>query len=349
MLSANPGYFPDGYSVSYQWRHNGVNINGQNSDVLWLQPSDVGQRISLVFTAVKDGSPTITKIATNPNIVRLGEMPDFGGVRIYSYNDSFTLWGELYTGVTDSMNLDPYATISYTWLRNGVPFISDYGSQYLIGLDDLGKNLSFRVTETRDGYKTITHTSPVIAVPKFAVQPDLETPTIFGDAVYGQTLSYYAATGCMGCHLNYVWQRNGVAITGTENQTEYTLGLSDIGTRLTVKVTSTMLGSNPISRVSGKTAVVSRARFTEIGTPYITIYSPKVGDVEFAGFPALDPQADITYQWLRDNRPIAGATDSSYTLTSLDARRRISVKIGASALGYIPVTLVSNNSQLVQP
>jgi hypothetical protein len=348
-LSANPGYFPDGYSVSYQWRANGANIDGAVDATYTVQPRDVGQRITLVFTAVKPGSPTITKIASNPNIVRLGEMPDVEAPAVYSDEGGWGVGSLLIAFGPYYMNIDPYATVTMTWLRNGVPFISPNGNSYYLTWADLGTNISVRWTETREGYKTISKTSLARAINKVGRQPWVPQPTIIGDAVYGQTLSVgFDNPGCYGCNVNYVWQRNGVAVTGTENQPEYTLGVSDIGTRLTVKLTSTLSGTYDQTRVSGKTDVVARARFLATDKPGITGVL-KVGETLSASIGIWDPAASLGYQWMRDGKPIAGATNTSYTLTSSDARKRISVMIVGTASGYVPVSLVSNVSALVQP
>jgi hypothetical protein len=349
LLGANPGYFPDGYSVSYQWRANGANIDGATDSSYTLQPADLGKRITLVFTATKGGAPTITKIASSPDKVRLGEMYDIGTARIYSDEGGWRVGDAIIGYPTNSYNIDPSATLTRTWLRNGVPIEGTNSSTYYIRSADMGTNLSFRFTEAREGYKTISLTSPSHPIAKYARQYNVPQPTIYGSAVYGQTLSVeFDNPGCYSCTVNYVWQRNGVAIDGTQNQPEYTLGVGDINTRITVKLTSTLSGAYDATRVSGKTDVVARARFLATEKPGITGVL-KVGETLSASIGIWDPAASLSFQWMRDRQPISGATDSSYTLTNADARKHITVKVVGTAAGYVPVSLISNVSALVQP
>lgn len=55
--------------------------------------------------------------------------------------------------------------------------------------------------------------------------------------------------------------------------------------------------------------------------------------------------ADLTRTWLRDGTPIGGATGATYKLTTADAGRRISVRVGATKDGWgdaLPVTKTVN-------
>jgi hypothetical protein len=54
------------------------------------------------------------------------------------------------------------------------------------------------------------------------------------------------------------------------------------------------------------------------------------------------------YRWLRNGAPIAGATSSTYKLKSADKRKRISVEVTATRLGYAPVTLISARTGAVK-
>jgi hypothetical protein len=56
--------------------------------------------------------------------------------------------------------------------------------------------------------------------------------------------------------------------------------------------------------------------------------------------------ASIAYQWLRDGKPIAGATHASYTVARADAGASLSVRLTASAPGHGKVTVTSAKVRL---
>jgi hypothetical protein len=60
------------------------------------------------------------------------------------------------------------------------------------------------------------------------------------------------------------------------------------------------------------------------------------------------PGHRFTYRWLRNGKPIAKATKTSYRLTKKDRRTKISVRVSASRAGYPTVTATSSRSKKVR-
>lgn len=96
----------------------------------------------------------------------------------------------------------------------------------------------------------------------------------------------------------------------------------------------------------------------------LTLHDPVVADVEepsIGGTPKigwvlkadagtyLPADVDVTYQWLRDGAPVAGATGASYHLTGLDLGAVISVQVTVSAPGYTTASFTSEPTQKVHP
>jgi surface antigen len=82
----------------------------------------------------------------------------------------------------------------------------------------------------------------------------------------------------------------------------------------------------------------SRDPFT-VQPPLTVLGTPKQGQVLTAASGLWDPvQPLMTYQWLRDGKPIAGATAATYIPTGGDVGTTTSVTTTASADGFIPVT-----------
>ena len=72
-----------------------------------------------------------------------------------------------------------------------------------------------------------------------------------------------------------------------------------------------------------------------------------VGQTLTAVVPEWTPAPSFSYQWLRNGSTIRGATESSYTLTSADAGRQISVRVTGSRVSYLPVTVTSSRTNKV--
>jgi hypothetical protein len=344
---ASPGSWPDGYAVAYQWRVNGINIEGATDTSYAIQPGDDGKRLSVVLTGTKDGFPTITRLETNHALVALGDMIDLGTPTLSANLDVIRPGTRL--SVIIGGGLDQAAHVQVDWLRNGVQYASSTTYQRYVSFQDLGKGISVRLTETRFGYKTQKRVSTQVQVIKYTRQFPVPTPYIVGNAVYGSTLEvYFDLPTCIGCNTSYIWARNGVDIAGTENQLDYTLGLGDLGKRITVKFYSTLSETYDEKRTSPSTSPVALAQFISQETPTI-IGDAVVGQALGAFVGSWDPAANLSYQWYRGGATIPGANSNYYTLTSGDLGQRIAVKVTAIATGYRTVKLISGYTGNVQP
>ncbi|MCW2798903.1 MAG: hypothetical protein JWQ70_375 [Aeromicrobium sp.] len=175
-----------------------------------------------------------------------------------------------------------------------------------------------------------------VAPPPLALTP---TPTITGETAFGTTLTAVPGSWDSGVVLTYQWQRSGVSIPG-EAGDKHVVTASDVGTQLAVRVTGTKTGSTPVVRTSAPTSVVlpgdlQTSRPVVHGTPQ-----------QFAVLTADPGQwgpapVAFTYQWLRDDAPIAGATTASYTLTDQDTGSLLQVRVTGAEPGYIAKTTTS--------
>ncbi len=158
------------------------------------------------------------------------------------------------------------------------------------------------------------------------------TPTITGPARVGSTLTAVSgAWAPAGVRLEYQWLSNGKVI-GKANQKTYTPTAANLGQLLTVTVTGTFSGyatesrtSSPVTVLAGELAPV---------TPTISGTS-KIG-ATLTAVPGTWKPAGVkfTYQWLRDNTPISGATSKTYVPARGDVGKRIAVTVTGTLPGY---------------
>ncbi len=149
----------------------------------------------------------------------------------------------------------------------------------------------------------------------------IEDATLFADV---STLSDADGLGA----LTYEWQRDGVAISGATGAT-YTLGDTDVGRAVSLKVSYVDLHGTVEQLTSLATATVANVNDLPVGVPVIAGASVEGStlSVDVSAIADADGLGALRYQWLRGGVAIPGATATAYTLTGDDVRAAISVRV----------------------
>lgn len=158
-------------------------------------------------------------------------------------------------------------------------------------------------------------------------------PKIGGTAKVGMKLTVKTGTWKpSGTKLAYQWYRGSSRITAA-TASSYTLAPADKGKRITVRITGSKTGYTTVTRTSKATK--------KVATGTLTIAKPRISGTARIGKtltvkPGTWKPAPVTlsYQWYRSGTRINRATQSTYTLTSKDRGRKITVKVTGRALGY---------------
>ena len=227
-------------------------------------------------------------------------------------------------------------TLTYSWLRDGVPIDGQAISTYVPVAEDVGKNISVVVTGTKTGYVTVKKTSTAVKI-EAGTLTLTPVPTVSGTFKVGQTLNATPGTWDTSVTLTYQWLRDGAAINGATSTT-LTLSASDFGKNISFMVNGAKTAYLTVSKESSK-AAVSAGSLTST-TPKIT-GTAKTGSVLKATTSAWTKGAKITYQWLANGVAIKGSTSSSLKLASSHKGKKISVKVTQSALGYTTASKTS--------
>jgi hypothetical protein len=193
--------------------------------------------------------------------------------------------------------------------------------------------------------------TPLLASPAAAEDIVPGTPTISGTAQYEQMLT--AVPGAWtpeGVAFSYQWFRDGVAVTDDSpaNGSHPLVSLDDIGRAFSVRVTGSRPGSTPVSVTSSPTAPVAPAVLQISKRPTIT-GTAKYGKKLTGHVGRFSRRVDdLDYRWLRDDRPISGATGRHYKVRSADVGTTITFRVTAKRSGFTTVAAVSRPKNVKQ-
>src|SRR5208283_3068471 len=232
----------------------------------------------------------------------------------------------------------PTPTYAYQWLRDGTTIALATTSTYKVVGEDEGHSLSCEVTATNkpEGKAEAKATSPssnFIHIPGSA-PVNTEAPKATGTPAVGETLSCSTGTwtGAPPPTYTYQWLREEAAISGATESTHKVIA-EDQGHKLSCKVTATN---------SEGTASQKSNSLEILGTKPVNTESPKAsGKAEVGATLSCStgtwtgvPTPTYTYQWVRSpSTKIAGATASTYTVSSEDQLHSLSCVVTATNTG----------------
>ncbi len=163
----------------------------------------------------------------------------------------------------------------------------------------------------------------------------LTLPELMGVGEVGSLLSVTPPTWNLpAVETTVVWLRDNVAVPGSEGAWTYELTEADAGTAVAAQVTGTVLGlAAPVVLLTHALGVPVPG--TEAATPSATVPpkiltspEPKVGNQLTGTAPTWDTDGVVdTFQWLRNNLPIPGATGTTYALVADDLGKQVSLKV----------------------
>ncbi len=140
-------------------------------------------------------------------------------------------------------------------------------------------------------------------------------------------------------HVAYQWLRNGEAIDDAQGSA-YRLSPDDHGAAISVRTTGTRAGfGNGVATSEPVTVAPGPA---PTGVSVTVIGNAVVGGMLAAAPTGVPHNAEVTYQWLRDDEPISGATSRNYGLQPADAGRLVTVRLTAEVAGYSPAIATSS-------
>ena len=266
-----------------------------------------------------------------------------------------TTWPRIFRGaseafflaVGDTLRIEapvfPFETtlVGYRWYRDGELIPGAVGQEYTLTVAELGKEIAVGYIAARTGYTPREFREEnIFEVSKGSFAP--KNVTITGEARVGNTLMA-STSGWTPTPSSFTWrwQRNGVDIPGATSAA-YTLTPADNGTTVRVVATAKLEGYFDAERWAS--SQVREGRFSTVPTvslpATVRVGTPVAANVEGSWTPTPD---SISYQWLSDGVPVAGATSLTYTPRAGDLNKALVVRVTAKKGAYEDRSVSSAN------
>lgn len=185
-ISVSPsGWSPEPTTYEYRWVRGGREIPGETSSTYVIRASDVGQRISVQVTALRNG---LTSSVRAPAVGTVSGSRDTGWRTTPTPTISGTpRVGETLTASTAAWSPRP-SGLDFQWLADGIPITGQTGNSYRLQNMDVNKRISIRVVATHpESGQTQVMTSRETAVvtsgdsPRESQTADTDTPDLNPD------------------------------------------------------------------------------------------------------------------------------------------------------------------------
>ena len=329
---------------AYQWLADGDDIAGATGETLVLSPALLGKTLTAEVTASRDGYEGTTTLATGAATVALGTITATATPAI----TGTAKVGQLLAASAGSYSV-PDVGLSYQWLANGDAIAGANAATLTPSSAEQGKAIAVSVTATKPGYTSLTTVSAAtaaVAAPNATIVGVTEVPGITGSAQVGSKLT--ASPGSYteaGVALSYQWLRSGRSISGATGSS-YVLTASDYDQVISVQVVASKPGLTSAVATSAATSKVKLGTITATRTPVVK-GTARVGHKLTAGKAGFSVSGvAVATRWLRNGKPIAGATKSTYRLKWKDHKQKVSVRVTATKTGYATTTTVSRTRKV---
>ena len=337
ILTANTTYLTDLDGIgefSYQWKSDGVNIDGATSKTYDLTQGDVDKSISVLVSYV-DGGGTLESMLSNSTNPVINIDDDFVGIPVIK--GATAVGRELAVDTSSLSDADGLGVLHYQWKADGRPIFGANSSTYMLSEAELGKTISVFVYHT-DGEGTedwieSNQTSPILSS---NAQPEGGV-TIGGTPAQGETLDadislLFDADEIIFPTLSYQWKSyidklyedilNATSSTFTPSQ-------SEVGKSISVGVSYTDGAGAEEFVLSNPTEIV--VNINDAPTGNITIdgvaTQGQTLTANSSNLSDIDGLGSLYYQWKADDVNINGANSKTYTLTQDEVNEHITVEV----------------------
>ena len=310
-------------TVSYQWKADGVVINGATASALVLSQAQVGKAITVTASYTDaQGTPESVTSSASTAVANVNDAPTSGVTLTGTATQGQTL-----TATSTLADIDGMGVVSYQWKADGAAINGATASTLVLGQAQVGKAITVTATYT-DGQGTLesVNSSASAAVANVNDAPT-GTVTLTGTATQGQTLTAANTLDDLDGlgSISYQWKAGGVAISGATTDT-LVLSQAQVGKAITVTATYTDDFGKVESKTSAASAAVVNVNDASTGGVTLTGTATQGQTLTAANTLAdIDGMGVVSYQWQADGTTISGATASTLVLGQAQVNKVITV------------------------
>ncbi|MEO5333262.1 MAG: hypothetical protein H7839_14700, partial [Magnetococcus sp. YQC-5] len=308
----------DGLGVfSYQWKVDGVAINGAIGNTLTLTQSYYGQSI-VVVASYTDGHGTQESVASNTLIgISPPQEPPTGNVTITGTPTQ----GETLTASNTLADADGMGVVTYQWKADGSSINGATSSTFILTEAQVGKAITVTASYT-DGHGTLESMTSAASSPVVNVN-DVPSGNVVvsGKVIQGQLLTVtdtLADLDGLGI-VTYQWKADGLAINKATGNT-LLLTEAQVGKAITAQANYTDGHGTIENVISAATGKVENLNDTPIGNVLISGTAIKGQSLQANtnDLSDADGLGTFSYQWYANGKAINGAIAKNHLLTEAE-------------------------------
>ncbi|WP_151904797.1 hypothetical protein [Brachybacterium ginsengisoli] len=318
--------------MKYQWLVGGAAQKGATTTTFTVPSSAVGKSVSIRCVITARGYQTLEfteEFESRITLPGLSPWFSFGG-SAYGFDGLYHV-GARVTAALDGVPKG--ARTTYQWGLNGTNVKGATKSYFDIPLSAAGKKLSLRTVTSAKGYEV--HETETLVSSRLALREMRPSMTFIGasEAIAGGYLSADPRSMPRGAKVTYQWRLGGGNVKGATDAF-FSIPASAGGKELSVSVVATATGYMRLERVFSAGKVKgSTAKTLKAATPTIS-GTARVGSKLTAKAGSWSSGTKLTYQWSASGVAIKGATKSTFTLTSAQAGKTVTVTVRGTKSGY---------------
>lgn len=321
-----------GHVVTWQWYRGATAVVGKTTATYVLTSADAASTVWVKATVAKTGytSFALSSQTTGYGVLASPAIPVITGT--VASGETLSVGARSYA--LNGVDITAGVTPAYQWYRAGVAVTGQTAASYTLSAADIGKAITVRVAVAAPNALGNAATSAATIAVGAAAFTNAD-PIVITKPVTKLTVTSTGVTLPAGAVVAYQWYRGATAVVG-QTTSGYQLGSADLNQTVRVRITVSKAGfttlvkfSDPVNyTVSGATPTISGT--IAVGS---TLTASVAGGFTLQGAP-ITPTV-TAYQWYRAGIAITGATSATYTLTSLDLAKAVTVKVGASSTGFL--------------
>ena len=236
-------------------------------------------------------------------------------------------------------------TVKFEWFRGDRATKIGAGKSLYINSGLVGTLIYLKATVSRSGFDTtIRWSRPTSHIPE-GVFSSTSKPQVSGSAIIGALLRAKMPKDKEPTTVSFEWFEDSEPLNYAGP--DLLLTGSELGKRISVRVTVSKKGFVSYSRFSDETSPVAFPKLPKFSKPEIRLQSGKryiPGTVLVVRTGDWTAGTRFTYRWIRSGVSIPEATNSTYSITDQDIGKKISLELTGELAGYSPKRSISMNS-----